>query len=182
MGRGLALLAAVGLVVVVPRTALAQAGIFVGPGVTIPAGDYGDYANLGWIVSAGVHATVGENGLGVFGEGFFGMNNHSDVDGDKTNLYGGFGGLTFRLGAADRPGIFLIGNAGLLVHSYKSTEYAEFEGSETQFAFGGGAGFIIPSGNKSFWITARFIMSPNDEGDTAYLPIQAGITIPLGSR
>ena len=161
------------LFAVSPTMASAQVGVFFGAGPTFPIQDYGDYAKTGYVGSVGIWTPVGTQGLGLFGEGFYGSNSHSDVDGDKTNVYGGYGGATYRMGDPTVPGIFLIGKAGLLVHSYKSDDFPEHEGSDTQFSYGIGAGFTLPLEGAAPFATAQYIGS----GDTQFIVVAVGVTI-----
>jgi hypothetical protein len=155
-------------------TTSASAQFFVGAGATLPSGDYGDYAKTGWLVNAGVEAWRSASGkLAIFAEGLFGSNSHDDVDGDKTNIYGGLGSVTYGLGSQDASmSPYLIGSAGYLVHQYKSTEFAEFEGSDGGVAFGGGAGlFFDPA-----FVEARYMTFSVDGESTAFIFVGAGFT------
>lgn len=156
-----------------PNQASAQ-GIFLGAGATFPTGDYGEYADAGWMVEGGIGFPLGENGLQVFADGLYGSNKH-DFEGDKTNLLGGFGGLEY----VAESGIFFFGEVGFLNHDFKSEDYPEDEGSDTGFAFGGGAGYSFPIGGLSGWVLGRYIQGQFDEENTALFGLMAGISIPL---
>lgn len=159
-----------------PGDASAQ-GIFLGGGITSPTGDYGDYADVGWMVEAGFNIPISDNGLYAFVDGLYGSNNH-EIEGDKTNLLGAFGGLEYAL----ESGLFVFGEVGLLKHSYKSDDFPEYEGDDTGFAFGGGVGYAFPIGNFTGWALGRYIQGQFDgeDGNTTFLGIMAGVTVPLG--
>jgi hypothetical protein len=167
-----------------PALGTAQVGFFVGGGATVPAGDYGEYAKTGWVVSGGIHTYVGDQGLGLFGQGFYGSNGHDEyfVDPDeKTNIYGGYAGATYRLGDPTAPGVFLIGKVGALVHDFDSGSPSE-DASSTNFSGGAGAGFVYPGERISPWVTAEYIYTSGDDedGGTNFIPISIGVTIRTG--
>jgi hypothetical protein len=51
---------------------LSAQGVFLGGGATFPVSDYGDYANTGYLLIAGGGRPVGDSGLGVGLEAFYG--------------------------------------------------------------------------------------------------------------
>lgn len=158
----------------VPVVAQAQVYVFLGGGPTFPNGDYGNYAKTGWIAHAGVGVPVGPAGLSVGLDAFYGQNNHSDVDGDKTNPYGAMGFAQYRFGNPERPGVYAYGEAGLLVHKYGSDTFSPE--SNSQFALGGGVGVDFPlGGGKSIWVEGAYT---NSDG-TNFITAQAGIALGL---
>jgi len=171
----LALLAAATLMT--PQAASAQ-GVYFGAGATFPTGDYGDYAKTGYIGVAGVSFSVGPEGLSIFGEGFYGQNSHSDVDGDKTYPYGAMGGLLYDLTPGAMGGIYVFGQAGFLVHKYSSDESEG--GSDTGFGFGGGAGYGFPLGDTEIFLEGRYMQGNFDDGNTAFFGIVGGVALALG--
>lgn len=151
----------------------ASAQFFVAAGLTLPSGDYGEYAKTGWIANAGVKAWASaDERLGAWVEAFYGSNTHDDVDGDKTNLYGGLASLTYNLTTGSTTTPYLIGSVGYMVHQYKSDEFTEFEGSEGGLAFGGGAGIGI----NTFYVEARYLTASIEDATTAVIALVAGIT------
>jgi hypothetical protein len=171
-----------------PTQASAQ-GVFLGGGATFPTGDYGDYADAGWMAEAGLSFPIGEQGIFIFADGLYGSNGHSDHDGDKTNLLGGFLGLEKMFANEAGAGPFIFGEVGFLRHSYKSDEYPEWEEDDTGFAFGGGAGYsIMLSETLNGWVLGRYIhgMYSGDDGsedwNTSFFGIMAGVGIALGGN
>ena len=152
----------------------ANAQFFVGAMATLPMGDFGDYAKTGWMANAGVQVfESADSKLGIFAEGVFGSNTHDDVDGDKTNIYGGLASVTYGLGSADASmSPYLIGSIGYLVHQYKSDLFSEFEGSEGGLGFGGGAGLFF----NPIYVEVRYMTFSADGETTAFLMAGAGIT------
>jgi hypothetical protein len=154
-----------GIALTVPVEASAQV-VYFGAGPTFPIGDYSDYAKTGYVGVAGVTFPIGSQGLAVVGEGFFGQNSHSDVDGDKTYPYGAMGGLLYDLTPEEVGGVYVFGQAGFMVHKYSSDE---FEGeSDTGFGFGGGAGYGFPMGDTEIFVEGRYMRGSFDGGNTAF--------------
>jgi len=161
--------------------------VFVAVGGTSPSGDYGEYADVGWMIDAGFNFPVGEGPLLLFVDGMYGSNGHSDFEGDKTNLLGGFGGVELTFTDEDGKGPFIFGQVGFLRHSYKSEEFSE--DSTSGIAFGGGAGYAIPIGGLNAFIVGRYIQgqtsddeSEYDDGNTAFLGLSVGASFPVGGN
>jgi opacity protein-like surface antigen len=173
--RTLLSFAAAALFLMVPSSLFAQS-IFVGGGATFPTGEFGDYADTGWIGVAGVLFPVGEGGLNVGVEGFYGQNNHNDVDGDKTNPYGAMAILEYDIGDDEGVGAYLFGGAGLLVHKF-GTDATEGGGSETNFGYEAGAGVSFPlGGSTSLWAEGRYMGASG----TNFFGILAGLGFGIG--
>lgn len=161
-----------------PSVVSAQMFAFLGGGGTFPTGDFGEYANTGWIASGGVGIPVGPPGLAVVIEGFYGQNNHSDVDGDKTNPYGAMVEVDYAFGTPGSIQPYLLGGVGLLVHKY-STNIASFSGSESQFGYTAGAGAVVPLGGAlGIYGEGRYWGS----SDTAFLGVLVGLSLEFGSQ
>ena len=166
-----------------PTSAVAQSA-FAGVGITVPTGDFSDFgdgdgAKTGFMAIGGVTFPIGEGNLSVLGEGFYGMNDH-EYEGDKTNLYGAMGGLLLGFSETGEPGLYVYGQAGFMVHDYKSDDFSEFEGSETGLALGGGAGYSIPIGSLTGWAEGRYTFGKFDDGNTTYFGVMAGLSFPIG--
>lgn len=168
------LLALIGLTLAA-RPAVAQStSVTLGGGLTIPTGEYGDYAKTGWLTALGVTRSVGGKGMWVGGELVYGSNSHSDVVGDKTNLPGVLGNLGYRFGDDKKAGPYLFAAAGIMNHQYKSNQYASE--SEWAFAYGLGAGVDIPAGKMALWVEARYL----SRDGTNLIPLMVGVSIPVG--
>lgn len=155
-----------------PAPASAQK-FFAGAGLTSPSGDFGDYAELGWMVNAGFAPwRSADSRATVWAEGVFGSNGHEGDGDDKTNLFGGFGSVTYNLTGNAGAVPYVIGSVGYLVHSFKSGLDSEFDDSEGGIGFGGGAGVGI----KKFYLEARYLTAKIEESTTAFIMFTAGIT------
>lgn len=162
-----------------PSTAQAQgAFLFGGGGVTFGTGDFGDGTDAGWLAIAGVGVDIGESGVFVAGEGFYGSNGIADSD-ESADLYGGFAelGYSFQTGGNVQP--YVLGGAGILVLDV-------LDESESGFGYLGALGLSIQTESRvGFWIEGRFMGAQGlgespDEIDVNLFGIVAGIGIGLG--
>jgi hypothetical protein len=139
-------------------------------------GEYGDYAKTGWLAAAGFSVPVGTPGLSLGLELALGSNKHSDIVGDKTNLFGGFGFVQYRVGNPEKPGVYVFGEVGALNHQYKPASSALPSEDDWGLAVGGGGGVDIPLGGVSLFAEARII----SRSGTNFIPLMAGIAVPIG--
>lgn len=154
--------------------------VWLGGGGSFPMSDYGEYADAGYQITAGVGIPIGENGLSVGIEGIYGQNNHSDVDGDKTNPLGVFANVGFDFGEATDPHPYVFGGVGLLQHRYSSDTFGD--DSESGLGFNGGAGFVFPVGGINGWVEGRLTHASigDPSSNTTFAGAVAGISIELG--
>lgn len=141
----------------------------IGGGLTVPTGDYKDYAKTGWVADAALGTNIGSSGK-VFGfvDVFYGKNDH-DTDGDSTTLMGGGANIGIQsTGSSAR----VYGYAGIGMQNHKFNSDGAGDGESDSQVFGRGAvGISLGSGRTTFWAEVGMI-----QGDTAYLPIMAGIS------
>jgi len=190
MKRSVLLLAVIALVgFAVPSHAQAQTTLYVSGGAAIPTGDFGTYANTGWMAAAGVLFGIGESGLGVGGELFYGQNNHksesSFFDNEKTTPYGAMAivDYSFSTGGGIEPYVF--GGAGVLIHKFSADNIESESNSAFGYQFGAGVAFPIGA-TTSLYGEGRYIGSSStgegtDAGNTTYFGVLAGIAFQLGS-
>lgn len=176
-----ALALAIALVAIGARTD-AQVTINVGAGGNFPMGNYGEYANTGYVLSAGFLTPVGPKGVALGAQGLFAMNTHSTYDDDKTKLLGALATARYRFGDAATPGVFVVGNVGILRHQYSSDLFPSAESVGTGVAFGGGAGIDIPRGWATFYAVARYLTASIDSATIAFVPVQVGVSVPLNRK
>lgn len=141
MKRTIAIMVALAMLGIAGARDVSAQGIFVGGGATIPTGDYGDFANTGWMAYAGVISPVGTQGLSIGAEGYYGGNGYEATDG-SSKLYGALAlaGLTF--GPADAAASpFVYGGVGFMSHS---AEIGTTDVTESGVAVSGGAGVSFP--------------------------------------
>lgn len=159
----------------------AQVTLYIGAGGSFPTSDFGDYAKTGWMATGGALWNVGDSGLGIGAELFYGQNNHDEdvsfFEGAKTSPYGAMAivDYSFETGGNIHPYVF--GGLGLLVHRF-SADNVDSE-SDSQFGYQGGAGlaFGLGSGSTSLYIEGRYMGSE----DTKYFGALAGLAFGVGN-
>jgi len=174
------------LTLLVPSQGSAQVGVFLGAGGTFPAGDYGEYAVVGWMMEGGVSYPLNDQGLSLFGEGLFGSNGDGGdlgIDGNKTDLLGALGGVEFNLSPEADAGLFVFAEVGMLKCDVSFELDPQNNYSESALAFGGGAGYNFPVLGLNGWILGRYLQGQFDSGDgrIAFFGVSAGLSFPLGS-
>lgn len=165
--------------------AVAQS-IYVGVGPTFPTGDFGEYAGTGFMLAGGVEFEVASQ-LSIYGEGFWGQNDH-DTDGDKTNPSGFMGGLLYGFGGDDAPLTpYVFGGVGLMTHAYSSDTFED--SSDSAFGFQGGAGVGFDLGGLDAFAEGRYMsasfdfeVSPGETASetTAFVGIVLGLSFDVG--
>ena len=180
MKRSPGWLAAVLAALSAPAESSAQAAIHIAAGVTVPTGEYSEYAKSGWITQAGYSAPVGEAGLALGGEVFFGRNNHEPPpDENKSYLYGATGIVRYAYGDTDEVYPFVFGMAGLLAESFRSDAQPGLNGSAAKLAVGAGAGVGFPAGDMTGYVNAWFLNGFGSEADTRLFGVTTGLRLPL---
>ena len=152
--------------------------VFAGGGISIANGDFKDYAKTGWMAQAGVGFDITKvKGLFVEAEAFYGSNKHSDVDGDKTNLFAGIAALGYSFMPDKKVSPYVIAGAGILNHKFvPATGTSE---SESKFAYSGALGIgYNASSTLHLWLEGRVLGA---EGSRV-IPIMAGFSLNFGKK
>ncbi len=148
----------------------------VGGGLTMPSGDFNTAAKMGWHGLGHIGFST-PAGVGFRGDFFYGENKFDGISG-KAKLAGGLGNITYAFGSA--PGIkpYVIGGIGFFNVKFGGTGGGvSFSGSESKFAFGGGAGLKFKAGSDSnFFVEGRYISVQTSGSSTGFIPITAGIS------
>ena len=148
--------------------AQAQTTLYLGAGATFPTGDFGEYADTGWMGVGGAIFGLGDSGFGVGGEFFYGQNNHG-VDGvdldSKTIPYGIMAIADYSFGSPDGLQPYVFGGLGLMVHRFSVEGFDSESESQFGYQFGAGLGF-----NFGLFIEGRYMGSE----DTNYFGALAG--------
>jgi hypothetical protein len=151
--------------------------LYLGGGATMPIGDYKEFAKTGWMASVGLGRTFGSGSVFGFVDGFYGKNSHETED-ESTTLMGGGANIGISMvGAGPR----LYGYAGLGMQNHKYNPAGGGDGgSETNPYARGAIGVSVGSGKTTFWAELGMLQGfGGDGGNTAFLPIMAGISIGL---
>jgi hypothetical protein len=172
------------LALTTPAHSAAQSA-YLGVGPSFPTGDFADYANTGVLAVGGVTIDVGERGLAIVGEGFFGQNGHDDLfGGGKTQPFGLMAGLMMDFSGEADAGAYVFGQVGMLWHRFVPDEGDS--SSESGLGFGGGAGYGFPLGGLSAWVEGRLMSASIDvdgiDSTTSFFGIIVGLSFPLGGN
>lgn len=170
-------LAAVALLLVAgvatPAAAQARGYVGFGGGVSIPVGDFADAAKLGWLgqVVAGVTGPSGMLGGRI--DGTYSQNSLKGTGSGHFSLFGANADIVLTPGK--RPAkvhpYFLAG-----VGFYNSKLSVGTGNSSTKFAWNGGAGLQIHTGNRmDVYTEARFISVQTSGASTNFIPITIGL-------
>lgn len=155
----------------------AAQSIFFGVGPSFPSGDYGDYAKTGFMIAGGVTYELVPQ-LSVYGEGFWGQNDH-ETEGDKTNPSGIMGGLIYGfMGQDAMVSPYVFGGAGLMTHAYASDTFEN--SSDSAFGFQGGAGVGFGLGGLEAFAEGRYMSASFDSETTAFVGVLLGLTFNFG--
>lgn len=163
-------------------TSASAQNVFLGGGPSIPMGDYKDYAKTGWLLQGGLGIDVGNKGMFIEGEAFFGSNAHENTGNfkDKTNIIAFMAALGKSFGAADaKVSPYVLAGAGIVGHQFRTDDddRADEEATENKFGYTGAVGVAFRLNEKAkFWVEGRFLGSSG----TNVIPFAAGISISLG--
>lgn len=166
---GLALAALLSLSV---ATAGAQTvvGIGVGGGVAMPMGDFGDAAKMGIGGGAGLFIYPNGGNIGVrLDGGYWQFDNDLNADG-KFKLMSGMGNLLYAIPTEGSIRPYIVAGGGLLNSKFGDGD------SESAFAWQGGAGLSIGSGNVRWFVEAKWVSSSKDGSTTSFLPVIGGFS------
>lgn len=163
-----------------PSGSAAQASIFVGGGLSVPTGDYGEFAKAGWMGQAGVVVPMGAGGFGIGASGFYGSSSHdAPFDGDKTNLYGGTAFVIYTMSGDGALLPYAFAGPAYMTHAYKPETGADVSGSGLGLT--GGVGADIPIGSVRGFVEGQYLTGIGDEVDgTDLFNINVGVSFPLG--
>jgi opacity protein-like surface antigen len=151
--------------------AQAQTTLYIAGGASFPTGDFGEYANTGWMAAAGAVFGIGESGFGVGGEVFYGQNKHksesSFFENEKTTPYGIMAIVDYTFGTDGGIRPYLFGGAGLLVHKFSGDGFDSESESGFGYQFGAGVAFPVGATNSIFAEGRYMGSSKMGEGDFA---------------
>lgn len=146
---------------VVATTLVAQ--LSVGPGVSVPVGNYGAVDNSGWNVLGAALLRSPVANLPLRLDGMYSVTTHQG-DGGYTRIIGGSAGFLWRSGQeSQKPALYLF--AGLGVYDVNTTTSPLFcsgapcgtSSSQAHLAWTGGGGLTLPLGPAIGFLEARYL-------------------------
>jgi len=175
----------VGAVATLLAASSAQAQyVYFGGGANIPVGSFKDGVKTGWIASAGVGTDVGNKGLWVEAEGWYGSNKWKTGSvytvAGKTTIWSALGVLGYDLMHGKTWTPYIAAGAGVL--GAKAKADAGGSASSTKFAYTGAFGASFKAGNSAhIFLEARYLAGTST-GYAKMLPITAGVSIQVGKK
>lgn len=157
--------------------------LHIGVGAAVPTGDFGDFAKVGYTVQGGAMLPLGDTPVDLRGDLALSGFSAKDYDG-RDRLITVLAGPQL---AITRTGLSPYVNARVGYASIKYTEDAPSGGesyseSGSGFAWGVGAGVVIPAGPLSLTFDAGVVKVPGSseyEDSKTTLPLVAGVRVPL---
>ena len=155
-----------------PLTANAQS-VYVLAGASLPTGDYGDFADTGWLGAVGVTFPVAEAGLWAGAEALYGQNGASAFDGESFKVFSAMGLLGYSIPTESNIAPYVWGGAGIMSLSNGD--------SESGFGWQLGAGASLQGeGNVSPFAEARYQSASLDGGTLSFIGLEIGVSVGLG--
>ncbi len=163
--------------------ALAQGAKFsVGGGLTMPLGDFGDFASTGWHGLAAVGFQPANLPVGFQIDGMYqrlGVEDAPDDFDGNTQVIQGTANVVYTFTTAEESTFhpYLIGGVGM--YNFKPTgddlEALVGDESETDFGINAGAGFDFQAGAVGLFVEGRFHNVFTEGESTNFIPITVGI-------
>jgi len=160
------------LMAAAPVAEAQKASFWLGAGLTMPMGDYGDGASTGFHGLGAVSFGLGTGPLGVRVEGMYNRTGlEQGVDGN-TSILGGMASLLYTFPSKGTVRPYVLGGVGYYQQKIEATVPGfSVDTSESNAGFGGGAGLLLALKATSLFAEVRYI---SVSGDT-FVPITAGI-------
>ena len=156
----------------IPASAQSPFMLAIGGGGSLPVGDFGDAANVGWhaLASIGVSTLMQPLGLRVdVAHNRFG----AKAGGVDQAITSGTLNVTYRLPMTNSPlSPYLIGGAG--AYRFQCTGAVSC-GSATRFGWNAGLGTKIASLGLKWFLEGRFHFVDADPGSVKFAPLTLGL-------
>ena len=173
--RGLA--AATVLVVAVSSTADAQAAsasrFGVSGGVSLPMGDFGDIAGLGFHLGGHFQTPINDKLHFRANLDFGRYGGDEDFGVDNVTIMGAVANLVLPINTQSALKPYLLGGLGFYKWEIEGTGGGSFD--ESDLAFNIGAGYDFKWGTKSMFTELRFLSILSEDEATNMIPIVIGI-------
>jgi hypothetical protein len=163
--------------VALPTDLEAQTKLYAGGGGSFPTGEFGEYADTGWLVAGGVLFPISDHGLAAGVEAFYGSN-------ERTS---GAQGITydspFGLVATVRYGITTLGSVEPYLSGGAGLHYMGSSGGDGTVNISLGYQLGVGLGFKLSAITAIFAEGRyTANADLGYLGLLGGLAFTLGGN
>ena len=158
----------VGAVAVLAAASPARAQyIFAGGGFNVPVSDFKDHNKTGWIITGGVGTDIGDKGLWVEAEGWYGSNKAKTTLDSKVDLWSALGAVGYTLMNDKKVSPYVLGGLGVLGVKH----------GDTKFAYSGALGLtFVASPKLHLFLEGRWLASK----DIKMIPVTVGFSLNLG--
>lgn len=168
---------AVGILLSAPALHAQGAEVSVGGGVSVPTGDFDDFAKLGWQGTAAVSFVPQNLPVGFQIDGTYSQFSDESPFDIKDQLIYGTGNVVYKFKVSEdsrfRP--YLIGGGGVYNIKPKGDDVPSGTGDVTKFGINAGAGFDFKAGAAGLFIEGRFHDIFTEGSNTQFIPITAGV-------
>ncbi len=140
----------------------------ISAGISSPMGDFGDFADLGFIVGGQFSTGLGERLMLRINVDFSSYGASSPGSGDVT-LIGGIANILLPITTQSELKPYVLGGVGMV------NAKADGSDSRTELAFNGGIGFNFNMANRVWFTEVKFVSVQTDGSSTTYLPVVLGL-------
>ncbi len=140
----------------------------ISAGISSPMGDFGDFADLGFIVGGQFSTGLGEKLTLRINVDFSSYGASSPGSGDVT-LIGGIANIVLPITTQSELKPYVLGGVGMV------NAKADGSDSRTELAFNGGIGFNFNMANRVWFTEVKFVSVQTDGSSTTYLPVVLGL-------
>jgi opacity protein-like surface antigen len=161
----------VGAVAVLVTASQARAQyVFLGGGANIPVSDFKETNKTGWIATGGIGLDIGDKGLWVEAEGWYGSNKaKSSTVGAKVDLWSALAAVGYTFMPAKSASPYVLGGVGVLGVKH----------GDTKFAYSGALGLSFKAGTSlHIFVEGRWLATEHAK----MIPLTAGVSIQLGKK
>lgn len=148
-----------------------------GGGLSLPAGEFNSYANMGWDIAGGIERQLANHPAALrFGLGYA-VNKDNTAIGfhETTRLSSAFGSIVYHF-VGSRPHIYAMFGVGVFRRSFSSDDPDDIPVAETRGAMLLGEGVQFKIRSVRLFIEGKFI-STLGTGPFQYFPLIAGIRL-----
>jgi opacity protein-like surface antigen len=164
--------------------AAAQGAKFsLGGGLTLPLGDFGDFASTGWHGLAGVSFMPANVPVGIQVDGMYqrlGVDDDLTLGDDVSNqIIQGTANAVYRFQVSEDTKIrpYIIGGVGLYNFKLTGDDVPDNFESETDFGINAGAGFDFEAGAVALFVEGRFHNVFTEGDNTNFIPVTVGVRL-----
>ncbi|MDH5235012.1 MAG: porin family protein [Gemmatimonadota bacterium] len=141
-------------------------------GISAPMGDFGDAADLGFIVGGQWSTGLGEKLNLRINVDLSRYGLPSGVDGNWM-LIGGIANIVYPIATESGLKPYVLGGLGMI--NSKATITGFGDASSTDLAFNGGIGFDFTMGSRSWFTEVKYVSIQADGASVNYVPVVLGI-------